>query len=64
MENLYGNKRHDEDEISRFSVDENLDALYPRTDDNGFYGAFAYEDYEKMTGKSYQSYLRIHDDMI
>jgi hypothetical protein len=28
-----------------------------------FNGEFTYEDFERVTGKSYQSYLRIHDDM-
>lgn len=64
MENLHGNRMQDEGEGYRFSDDEGFGNSYPLTDDNDFNGEFAYEDYEKMTGKSYQDYLRFHDDMI
>lgn len=64
METLHGNRIQEESGISRFSVDEDFDNSYPLTDGNDFHVEFAYEDYKKMTGKSYRDYLRFHDDMI
>jgi hypothetical protein len=54
--------------------DDSFDEFYVVSDDGSesfaifvgledFNSEFLYEDFERMTGKSYQSYLRIHDDM-
>lgn len=64
MENFPENRDHDLHPGTGLMMDESTDsfAIFTGAEDLNF--EFSYEDFERVTGKTYQDYLRIHDDMI